>query len=161
MDAIKKILVPTDFSAHAEEAFRAAYALAGPLGAEVVLFHVARPPAVASEGGRLLIHPGQAEAENLWDRFETLRPPDQRVRVSHQVIVADRPGAGHILDMLDKLGCDLIVMGAHGRSWLKQRLFGSVAEDVVRHARCPVMVVKVPRQAQDVPTAEPAQVTGT
>jgi nucleotide-binding universal stress UspA family protein len=55
MEAIKKILVPTDFSADADEAFRMACALAGPLGAEVVLFHVARPPAVVSEGGRLLI----------------------------------------------------------------------------------------------------------
>jgi triosephosphate isomerase len=160
MDAIKKILVPTDFSAHADEAFRVAYALAGPLGAEVVLFHVARPPAVVSEGGRLLVHPGQPEAANLWGRFETIRPPDQRVQVSHEVIVADRPGAGHILDMLDKLGCDLIVLGTHGNSWVKQRLFGSVAEDVVRHARCPVMVIKAPKHAQDPPAAEPAQVTG-
>jgi nucleotide-binding universal stress UspA family protein len=94
---------------------------------------------------------------NLWERFEGIRPPDQRVRVSHQVIVADRPGAGHILDMLDKLGCDLIVLGTHGRSWLKQRLFGSVAEGVVRHAHCPVMVVKAPMHAEDPPAAEPAQ----
>jgi nucleotide-binding universal stress UspA family protein len=159
MDAVKKILVPTDFSAHADEAFRVAHALAGPLGAEVVLFHIARPPAVVSEGGRLLVHPGQAEAVNLWDRFETIRPPDPRVRVEHEVIVADRPGAGPILDMLYRLGCDLIVMGTHGRSWLKQRLFGSVAEDVVRHAHCPVMVVNAPRHAADPPTAEPAQAT--
>ena len=62
--------------------------------------------------------------------------------------------------MLDKLGCDLIVMGTHGRSWLKHRLFGSVAEEVVRRARCPVMVVKAPASAQDLPAAEPAQATG-
>ena len=45
---------------------------------------------------------------------------------------------------LNRLGCDLIVMGTHGRSWLKHRLFGSVTEEVVRRARCPVMVVKAP-----------------
>jgi nucleotide-binding universal stress UspA family protein len=44
MNAIKRILVPTDFSAHADEAFRAAHTLARATGAEVVVFHVARPP---------------------------------------------------------------------------------------------------------------------
>jgi nucleotide-binding universal stress UspA family protein len=161
MDAIKKILVPTDFSEHADEAFRVAHSLARVIGAEVILFHVAHPPAVVSEGGRLLANPGKGEAINLWDRFQGIQPPDPRVRVEHQVIVADRPFPAHILDMLDKLGCDLIVMGTHGRSWLKQRLFGSVAEDVVRHAHCPVMVVKAPIQARDVPAPEAAQATGT
>jgi nucleotide-binding universal stress UspA family protein len=142
MDKIRKILVPTDFSAHADEAFRVAHALARVIGAEVVLFHVARPPAVVSEDGRFLANPDQGEPVNLWDRFESIQPADPKVRVEHQVIVAERPSAEHILEILDKEGCDLIVMGTHGRSWLKQRLFGSVAEEVLRHARCPVMVVK-------------------
>jgi nucleotide-binding universal stress UspA family protein len=120
-----------------------AHTLARAVGAEVVLFHVARPPAVVSEGGKLLANPGEAEAVNLWDRFHGIQT-DARVRVEHQVIVADSPRAGHILEMLDKLGCDLIVMGTHGRSWLKHLLFGSVTEEVVRLAHCPVMVVKAP-----------------
>jgi nucleotide-binding universal stress UspA family protein len=160
MDAIRKILVPTDFSAHADEAFRVAHTLARAIGAEVVLFHVAQPPAVVSEGGRLLTDPGQGEAVNLWDRFRSMQPTGPGVRVEHQVIVADRPSAAHILDMLDKQGCDLIVMGTHGRSWLKQRLFGSVAEEVVRLARCPVMVVKAPTPAREPPAPDPAQATG-
>jgi nucleotide-binding universal stress UspA family protein len=80
--------------------------------------------------------------------------------VGHQVIVTDRPSAGHILDILDKQGCDLIVMGTHGASWLKHRLFGSVTEEVVRRARCPVIVVKAPTPAQNPPSPEPAQTTG-
>jgi nucleotide-binding universal stress UspA family protein len=149
MDAIRKILVPTDFSAHADEAFRVAHALARTIGAEVILFHVAQPPAVVSEGGRLLAQPGKGEAVNLWDRFQHLQPPDPKVRVGHEVIIADRPGATHILEILDKQGCDLIVMGTHGHSRLKHLLFGSVTEEVVRRARCPVMVVKAPTPAQD------------
>jgi len=50
MNAIRKILVPTDFSAHADEAFRVAHTLAPTIGADVILFHVAHPPAVVSEG---------------------------------------------------------------------------------------------------------------
>ena len=160
MDAIHRILVPTDFSPHADEAFRVAHTLARLTGAEIVLFHVARPPAVVSEGGRLLADPGQGKAANLWDRFHSIQPADARVRVEHQVIVADKPRAGHILEMLDKLGCDLIVMGTHGHSWLKHRLFGSVTEEVVRLARCPVMVVKAPAPATEPPMPEPGQRTG-
>ena len=156
MNAIHKILVPTDFSAHADEAFRVAHTLARLVGAEVILFHVARPPAVVLEGGRLLADPGKGEAVNLWDRFQSIQPDDPKVRVEHEVIVSDRPGANHVLEILNKLGCDLIVMGTHGRSWLKHLLFGSVAEEVVRRARCPVMVVKAPAPAQGSPAPEPA-----
>ncbi len=62
--------------------------------------------------------------------------------------------------MLDKLGCDLIVMGTHGTSWLKQRLFGGLTEEVIRHAHCPVMVVKARVQARQAPAPEPAQTAG-
>jgi nucleotide-binding universal stress UspA family protein len=144
MDTIRKILVPTDFSAHADEALRVAHNLARAVGAEVILFHIAHPPAVVSEGGRFVDDPAKGETVNLWDRFHGLLPTDSRVRVEHQVIVADRPTVAHILDLLEQRGCDLIVMGTHGRSWLKHRLFGSVTEEVVRRARCPVMVVKAP-----------------
>jgi nucleotide-binding universal stress UspA family protein len=159
MDAIRKILVPTDFSAYADEAFRVAQTLARAVGAEVILFHVAHTPAVVSEGGKLLANPGKVDAENLWDRFHSAQPADARVRVEHQVIMADRPSAGHVLEILDKLGCDLIVMGTHGHSRLKHLLFGSVTEEVVRLARCPVMVVKAPRHAAEPPTPAPAQTT--
>jgi nucleotide-binding universal stress UspA family protein len=135
--------------------------LARAVGAKVILFHVARPPAVVTEGGQLLANPGKAGSVNLWDRFHSLQPAGPQVQVEHEVIVADRPGGGHILDMLDKLGCDLIVMGTHGHSWLKHLLFGSVAEEVVRLARCPVMVVKAPAPATEPPVPEPAQGTGT
>jgi universal stress protein A len=144
MDTVRKILVPTDFSAHADEAFRVALILAQALGAEVILFHVARPPAVATEGGPLLANPPKGDAMDLWDRFHRFQENDPRVRVQHEVIVADKPHAGYILEILDKLGCDLIVMGTHGRTGLKHLLFGSVAEEVVRRAHCPVMVVKAP-----------------
>jgi nucleotide-binding universal stress UspA family protein len=154
MNAIRKILVPTDFSAHAAEAFRVAQTLARLTEAEVVLFHVAHPPAVVSEGGSLLANPDKGEAVNLWDRLHSIQPTEPGVRVERRVIVADRSSAGHILDLLDQMGCDLIVMGTHGASWLKQRLFGSVTEEVVHLARCPVMVVKAPSQAQDAPAPE-------
>jgi nucleotide-binding universal stress UspA family protein len=160
MKAIQKILVPTDFSWHADEAFRVGCTLARLTGAEVVLFHVAQPPAVVTEAGPLLANPGKGDTVNLWGRFEHTQPTDPGVRVTHEVIVADGPGAGHILEILERLGCDLVVMGTHGRSWLKHRLFGSVTEEVVRRARCPVMVVKAPAPAQDPPAPAPGNAAG-
>jgi nucleotide-binding universal stress UspA family protein len=154
MDAIRKILVPTDFSAPAAEAFRVALALARAVGAEVILFHVARPPAVVAEGGRLLTDPRHGKGVNLWDQFHSLVANEPQVRVQHEVIIADQPGASHVLEILDRLGCDLIIMGTHGLTGLKHRLVGGVTEDVVRRARCPVMVVKAPADKAVAPLAQ-------
>jgi nucleotide-binding universal stress UspA family protein len=73
------------------------------------------------------------------------------------VVVAEKATVAHILDLLEKRGCDLIVVGTHGRSWLRQRLFGSVTEEVIRRARCPVMVVKAPAHREAAPAPKPAK----
>jgi nucleotide-binding universal stress UspA family protein len=143
MQAIRKILVPTSFTALSDEAFRVAQSLARALQAKVILFHVARDPAVVSEGGPLLAHPSNGKASNLWDRFHGYLSNDPEVHVEHEVIVAHRPRAGHILEILDKLGCDLIVMGTHGHRALRNLLFGSLTQQVLRQARCPVLMVKL------------------
>jgi nucleotide-binding universal stress UspA family protein len=144
MNPIRKILVPTDFSPHATEAFRVAHDLAKATGAGVVVFHVSRPPAVVSDGDRLLSAPVRGEAKDVWDELRKIQATDPAVHVEHEVIVADRPDAEHILRILQERGCDLIVMGTHGRTGLRHLLFGSVTEHVVRRAHCPVMVVKAP-----------------
>jgi len=144
MNTIRKILVPTDFSPHADEAFRVAQVLAKATGAEVVVFHASHAPAVAAEGGSLLTASGDGRLTDVWGRFRHLPPADPAVRVEHLTVVAHRPKVSHILELLDKLGCDLIVMGTHGHTRLAHLLFGSVTEDVVRQAHCPVLLVKAP-----------------
>jgi nucleotide-binding universal stress UspA family protein len=144
MSTIRKILVPTDFSPHAEEAFRVAHDLAKATGAGLVVFHVSRPPALVSDGTPAVSTPADVEGKGVWDRLRRIQPKDPAVHVEHEVIVADRPDASHILRILQERGCDLIVMGTHGRSRLRHLLFGSVTEDVVRQAQSPVMLVKAP-----------------
>jgi universal stress protein A len=156
MNPIRKILVPTDFSPHAGEAFRVAQDLAKLIGASVVLFHVSRPPAVVSDGGRLLSAPSEAGAKDVWDELRKIEAKDPAVRVEHEVILAERPDVEHILEILQERGCDLIVMGTHGRTGLLHRLFGSVTQDVVRRASCPVMLVKAPAQEVRTPTQQDA-----
>jgi universal stress protein A len=144
MKAVQSILVPYDFSPHAEEAFRVGHVLAKASGARLVVFHVARPPAVAIDDGRFLTDPAKEQPTDLMEELRKVQSPDPAVKVEHRVIVADKTGAGPILEMLDRQGCDLIVMGTHGRTGLAHLLFGSVAEEVVRKAKCPVLVVKAP-----------------
>jgi nucleotide-binding universal stress UspA family protein len=144
MESIRKILVPTDFSPHPWEAFRQAYRLARATGARVIVLHVARPPAVVVDGGRLLTDPTVGEPKDLWADLRKIKTEDSAVVVEHEVIVADRPDVAHVLKIVEATGCDLIVMGTHGLSGLKHRLLGGLTEEVVRRARCPVMVVKAP-----------------
>ena len=151
MSTIRKILVPTDFSPHAQEAFRVAHDLAKAIGAGVVVFHVSRPPAVVSDGPSALSTPADVEGKGVWDRLRRILPKDPAVHVEHEVIVADRPDGSHILSILQERGCDLIVMGTRGRSGLRHLLLGSSTEDVIRKAQCPVVVVIAPVHQAGVP----------
>ena len=144
MRSIKKILVATDFSPAADEAFQMAQALAHATGAGVTVFHVALPPAFMTADGKVVADASSDDAKNLWDDLRKIQPEDSRVRVEHQLIVAKKSDASHILEIIDSLRGDLIVMGTTGRTGLKHLLFGSLAEDLVHKASCPVMVVKAP-----------------
>ena len=142
MPPFRAILVPTDFSPPTMEAFRLAHALARATGARLVVLHVARSPAVIVEGGRLTTNPTGETPADLWADLRKFKPEDPSVVVEHEVIVADRLDVSHILEILEAQGCDLIVIATHGLTGLKHFLFGGLTEEVVRRARCPVMVVK-------------------
>jgi nucleotide-binding universal stress UspA family protein len=142
MRPFRKILVPTDFSPNAREAFRHAVVLAKATGAGVVVVHVARPPAVVIEGGPLSTNPAGDESSDLWAELRKLKPEDPTVAVKHEVIVAEKPDVSDVLKMVEAMECDLIVMGTHGHTGLRHRLLGGRTDEVVRLAHCPVMVVK-------------------
>jgi nucleotide-binding universal stress UspA family protein len=143
MSAFKRILVPTDFSPAAADAFRTAVSIAKSGGGEVVVAHVTRAPAVVVENGRIT---GGAAGRptNLWDKFRPIVSDDPNVRVTHEVVVAGGVSAAGIVGMLETFGCDLIVLGSHGHGRLRRLLRGSLTEEVVRNAHCPVLVVKAP-----------------
>lgn len=64
------------------------------------------------------------------------------VLVEHRLREGD--AAAEILQVADEVGADLIVLGTHGRTGLGRVLMGSVAEAVLRRARCPVLTLKSP-----------------
>jgi nucleotide-binding universal stress UspA family protein len=151
---IHTILHPTDFSEPSDNAFHLACALARDYNAKLILLHVA----VLTSGvyGEALIPPPSpiAEEEELARRLQQLRPPNPSISVEH--LLEEGAPAAEILRVAEDHHVDLIVMGTHGRTGLRRLLMGSVAEQVVRKARCPVLTVKLPFAESATIGVEPA-----
>jgi nucleotide-binding universal stress UspA family protein/quercetin dioxygenase-like cupin family protein len=140
MSTIHTILHPTDFSPEALYGFRMASSLAKDYHATLVLLHVMLPSVVPYPHAMPNpLEPAEAQ-EALQGTFPWPEPPDPNVRVEHRVAEGDP--ADEILRLATALPCELIVMGTHGRTGLNRLLTGSVAEDVLRRAPCPVMTIR-------------------
>lgn len=151
MLAIRTILHPTDFSEQSDYAFRLACSLARDYGARLVVLHVAELPVAGGIDGMLILPPA-LDLEPLREKLRQLRPTDPKVRVEH--LLVEGATANEILRLGQEMECDLIVLGTHGRTGLGRLLMGSVAERVVRKARCPVLTVKTP--SPDSPSSQEA-----
>lgn len=139
MLAIKNILHPTDFSRASEEAFRFAVSLARDYGAKLTVLHVAEPPVIAYGEGPVPFNPVEYK-EALRQRLHQLQAHDPEVKVEWDLI--EGHPATEILRTAEEVPCQLIVLGTHGRTGLSRLLLGSVAEQVLRNARCLVLTVK-------------------
>src|SRR5262245_12944554 len=135
------ILHPTDFSERSRNALHLACALARDYGARLVILHVAALPTVVSAEGVLPPDPEllYREAKEQLGRLEV---PDANVRVERRF--EEGVPVTVILHVAEEIHADLIVMGTHGRTGLARLLMGSVAEQVVRKASCPVLIVTTP-----------------
>jgi nucleotide-binding universal stress UspA family protein len=142
MAGIRTILHPTDFSENARPAFEAACALARDYQATLLVLHVMVPSVSPLMAAPPPDPSRPVESQKRHPRLPWPEAPDSRVRVEHRLAEGDPPE--EILRLAAAIGCDLIVMGTHGKTGLERLLTGSVAEAVLRQARCPVMVVKAP-----------------
>jgi nucleotide-binding universal stress UspA family protein len=140
----RTILHPTDFSPRAEFAFRVAAGLAKDHGARIVLLHVLPPVVIYDEMGPAVVPFAPEDIQALKNKLAAMTVPG--CVVDHIVEVGDAGKA--ILDLAQERKCDLIVIGTHGRTGLGRLLMGSVAEQVLRKAQCPVLTVKTPMPAQ-------------
>lgn len=153
---IQTILHPTDFSEQARAAFHVACTLARDYAARVIVLHVAPPP-ITVLGGMTAVPtlPDEYNVPVLEEKVRALRSPYAAVPLEPRVVEGE--AAQVILEIARQRPCDLIVMGTHGRTGLGRMLMGSVAEQVVRKAPCPVLTVKTPLPAVVwSETAEPA-----
>lgn len=140
---LRRILCPIDFSEHSARAVRRARALADWYSAEVRLLHAYHvlpiaPFAPEMQPALLLTEEYRAELARELLRFAESRGP---FRTPPQTAVAEGAPAASILAAARDWAADLIVIGTHGRSGLPRFVLGSVAEQVLRHAPCPVLTV--------------------
>jgi nucleotide-binding universal stress UspA family protein len=146
---LHRILVPTDFSKHSDNALRYAVAFAEKFNAELLLLHVVQdlawfvPEAVLAAGTMPTtpIEEFAAAARTALDRVvQGLNLPHLSIRPD----VIEGVPFDAILRFAKSKDVDLIVMGTHGHTGLAHLLMGSVAEKVVRKAPCPVLTVRHP-----------------
>ena len=141
---IRTILVPTDFSEHAQLALEHALGLAKTFGARIVILHAYSVPIYV--GAQESVPLPQTFFEDLQKsadaRTQKLADSVAAAGVSvTQRVVHDVPVQA-ITAAAEQEGADLIVMGTRGLTGMKHVLLGSVAERTVRLASCPVMTVR-------------------
>jgi nucleotide-binding universal stress UspA family protein len=141
---IQRLLVPLDFSDQSESLLRSAQALAIAYGAQLDLLHVIEQPLfigmlsgvmTANDLVPNIAKRAENELQRLWEQVDG---GDIRAKLH----VEEGHAAAHITDFAARFGTDLIVIASQGRSGIEHFLIGSVAERVVRTARCPVLTLK-------------------
>ena len=141
---VRRILVPIDFSAHADAVVAWAVHLAEEHGSEIILLHAYHLPVEFQqmEGAYL---PGDFWASVKKDTKEQLKLLGDQLRARGLTVnEVTREGypATVIEEEVERQQADLIVIGSRGRTGLKHMLLGSIAERVVQKAPCPVLTVK-------------------
>jgi universal stress protein A len=142
MPNIQRILHPTDFSQPAAQAFVVARALAREHGARVILLHVAQRPVTSIAGMPVPPPMPPIDWTSLKVQLDAIAAANPDLKMECRL--AEGEPAGAILDVARESAADIIVIGSHGRTGLSRLLMGSVAEQVVRRATCPVLTVKSP-----------------
>lgn len=146
----RRILWPHDFSRLAKAALPHALRIAAERRAEIILLHVVSPPVLYAtpvmSGAiwtRMEKEIREAAADRLQQVVREVQAAKRDVRV-RTLVVQGSPFL-QIPRAAKRLRCDLIVLATHGHTGLRHVLLGSVAENVVRHASCPVLTVRAIR----------------
>jgi len=143
MMAIERILVPIDFSQSSLKALDEAVEFSRPYEAELILLFVVErgfyeSPLLVPDSGALLKHQARAAEENLEEICKSLG----KRGVTCRTVVASGVAYQAIVETAKRVHANLIVISTHGRTGLAHISIGSVAERVVQHAACPVLVIR-------------------
>jgi nucleotide-binding universal stress UspA family protein len=139
---LERILVPVDFSDCSLDALAYASVVAQQAGASLMLLHVLEPVSYGLDFTLDFSRTRQAESQIWTKRLEELAATHQHPDMPIEYRLRGGFPADSILDSAQTLPCDLIVMGTHGRRGISHTISGSVAEAVLRKARCPVVAVR-------------------
>ena len=141
---MKKILIPTDFSKHAEYALKVAAQIAKKNNGEIILLHMLELPNQASDaiGGGAAIPEIMFFKNAAIKKLEDLMDEDYLEGIKVSEVVQFELAFDGILKISKVNEVDLIVMGSHGASGYKEMFIGSNAEKVVRNSEVPVLIIK-------------------
>jgi len=145
-----KILLATDGSSEAKLAFASAAGLSEKTGSELHVVYVGHMPIISFE----YPHPTTLDPD-FWRRLQEDAEEEARTKLDEQMRQVGQSGGevvevharlgrpdAEIVGLADELGAGLIVLGSRGLGSLRRALMGSVSDSVVRHAHCPVLVVR-------------------
>ena len=136
-----KILLATDGSREAELAARTAADIAKSTSSELHVVNVAGGRAYQVELQEVNEQLRQRAGQLLDEQVEMIKEAGGTVAETHIRVVAEHRDRG-IVELAEELGAGLIAMGSRGQGGVKRALLGSVSDSVVRHAHCPVLVVR-------------------
>lgn len=138
---INRILVPRDFSSTSDRAVQYAVDWARRTGATL---HVVHARVLHQHVDDQVVQKERETIARLRERLHHLQGEvvGQGNLSLEEAVVRDVAAAPAILDYADDHDIDLIVMGTHGRRGMRRMILGSVSEEVVRYASCPVLTVR-------------------
>jgi nucleotide-binding universal stress UspA family protein len=137
----KPILVPFDFSEHSHLAVDKAIELANTKSQIRILQVLPTFVPLAPEGFPLEAVDDQVRIENTVKALANEFVDSRYAGILREVLVGD-PGTV-CAERAEEIGAELIVVSSHGRSGISRLLLGSVAERILRLAKCPVLVIKI------------------
>jgi len=138
-------LGPIDFSGESKKAVQYAVAFARQFGASIVLLHLVEPivyPSDVGYGPVVVQIPNHGAIKRAKVRLSALGKKRVGGKILAETLVLTGSPWFEITEAAKALEIDLIVIGTHGYTGLDHALMGSTAEKVVRHAPCPVFVVR-------------------
>ena len=143
---VNRILCPVDFSTPCYEALAQARELASHFSAQMILLHVVSPIPVIPNS----TFPSAAHVPDLLNEMEdsarqSLAEVEKEMAekgIESRCLVLHGSPADQIVSAASTEKADLVVIATHGMTGWKRVLFGSVAEKVVRHCKCPVLTIR-------------------
>ena len=136
--SLKNILIATDFSPAALAALTGVLSIARQFNSVVHIVHVIHPPAIdiAPEANAEICRQVHRDAQRQLELLETAVGT-----VPHRTWLLEKEVSEAVEDLVRSEHIDLVAVGASGKSGLKKFFLGSVAEDIVRTATCPVLTI--------------------
>ncbi|HET6371274.1 MAG TPA: universal stress protein [Nitrospiria bacterium] len=141
--AIRKIMVPTDFSPSSDRALDYAISLAQCFGATVLLLHVIEPFPYSVTDSLTVVDHFKALHTIASSLIKEARKKLTLKNIPSETRLVSGSPYREIVKEVERNKADLIVMGTHGRTGVGRLLIGSQAEKVVRLAGCPVATVRL------------------